>query len=54
MAPHRFVVAELAANGFGDPTALMNGRADLIADAHEYLRFKLKYEAQAYRIARDK
>jgi hypothetical protein len=43
---HRFVIMELAANGFGPPEVLMETRADLIADAHDYLRFKGKYESQ--------
>jgi hypothetical protein len=43
---HRFVIMELAANGFGSPEVLMETRADLIADAHDYLRFKGKYESQ--------
>jgi hypothetical protein len=43
---HRFVIMELSANGFGAPEVLMQTRADLIADAHDYLRFKGKYESQ--------
>jgi hypothetical protein len=43
---HRFVIMELSANGFGPPEVLMQTRADLIADAHDYLRFKGKYESQ--------
>lgn len=43
---HRFVIMELSANGFGPPEILMKTRADLIADAHDYLRFKGKYESQ--------
>jgi hypothetical protein len=50
MPRFRFVVCELAANGFGDPETLMNTRADLIADAYEYLLFKGKYETQAWRL----
>jgi hypothetical protein len=46
MDRHRFVIMELAANGFGPPEVLMQTRADLIADAHDYLRFKGKYESQ--------
>lgn len=40
------VIMELAAAGFGSPEVLMNERADLIADAYEYLMFKSKYENQ--------
>lgn len=43
---YRFVIMELSANGFGPPEVLMNTRADLVADAHDYLRFKGKYESQ--------
>jgi hypothetical protein len=39
---------ELAGAGFGSPEVLMNERADLIADAYDYLSFKCKYENQAY------
>jgi hypothetical protein len=46
MERHRMVIMELAAAGFGSPEVLMNERADLIADAYDYLMFKSKYENQ--------
>jgi len=39
---------ELSSAGFGSPEVLMNERVDLILDAYDYLRFKNKYESQAY------
>jgi hypothetical protein len=54
MPVYRYVIAELAANGFGSPEVLMNTRVDLICDSYEYLRFKNKYEQQQYLIAKDK
>lgn len=48
MSSHRFIVMELAANGFGSPEVLMRERVDLIMNAYDYLVFKNKYEHQAY------
>lgn len=39
---------ELSESGFGNPEQLMNTRVDLICDAYDYLKFKHKYEHQAY------
>ena len=39
---------ELSASGFGSPEVLMNERVDLICDAYDYLKFKVKYENQSY------
>lgn len=48
MPQYRFVIMELASSGFGSPEVLMNERADLVADAYDYLRFKHKFEHQIY------
>lgn len=48
MSSHKFIVMELAANGYGSPEVLMNERADLVMAAYDYLLFKNKYEHQTY------
>jgi len=48
MESSRFVIMELASNGFGSPEVLMNERVDLVCDAYDYLKFKVKYESQSY------
>jgi hypothetical protein len=48
MEPHRYMVMELSANGFGSPQVLMRERVDLICDAYDYLTFKNAYENQSY------
>lgn len=53
MPRDRYIIMELAANGFGSPEVLYNERVDLIMDAYEYLTFKFKYESQSYLLARD-
>jgi hypothetical protein len=53
MERHRFVVMELAANGFGPPEVLMKTRVDLIVNAYDYLRFKMEYQARAARMQRE-
>jgi len=54
MDRHRFVIMELAANGYGSPEVLMNERADLIMDAYDYMRFKSKYEYLTVMMRREK
>jgi hypothetical protein len=52
MDRHRYIIMELAANGFGSPEVLYNERTDLIMDAYDYLSYKFKYEAQSYLLNR--
>lgn len=54
MPRHRFVVMELAANGYGDPGRLMETRVDIVMDAYDHLQFKARYEVQSYRIRNPK
>jgi hypothetical protein len=44
MERHRFIVCELSASGMGTPGDLMRTRADLVADAYDYLFFKNEYQ----------
>ena len=53
MSPAKFIIMELAANGYGDPETLAKTRVDLVVDAYDYLRFKNKYERQ-YQLLRDR
>ena len=48
---YRFVIMELASNGFGSPEILYNERVDLICEAYDYLKFKHEYENQSYLIS---
>lgn len=48
MPRYKFIIMELASNGFGSPEVLMKERVDLICDAYDYLKFKNEYEKQAY------
>jgi len=50
MSSERFIIMELASNGYGDMDTLVKTRVDLVLDAYDYLRFKNKYEHQNYLI----
>lgn len=52
MSRDRYIIMQLASNGFGSPEVLYNERVDLIMDAYEYLGFKCKYESQSYLLMR--
>lgn len=45
---------ELAHSGFGSPGVLMKERVDIILDAYDYLKYRVKYENQRYLLGRDK
>jgi hypothetical protein len=53
MERHRFIVCELAAAGMGTPGELMTTRADLVADAYDYLFFKAEYQRRLMEANRD-
>lgn len=53
MERHRFIVCELAASGMGTPGELMSTRADLVADAYDYLFFKNEYQRRAMEAERE-
>ena len=53
MDRHRFIVCELASAGMGNPGALMQTRADLVADAYDYLFFKNEYQRRAMEAERE-
>jgi hypothetical protein len=53
MPMYRFAVMELAEAGFGSPEVLMRERVDLVIDAHDYLRYRARYDHEAYLLSRE-